>query len=446
MTQTHPFIPATESEEREMLDAIGVKSFSDLLDIIPPELRFEGNLDLEPGRSEMEVATELERLAAMNHPAAAGVCFLGGGVYDHYTPEAVKAIAGRSEFYTAYTPYQAEVSQGTLQVMYEFQSMVCELSGLDAANASLYDGASAAAEACLMALNITNREKLLLPETLSPRTRAVIETYLRNRSAEIINITSQDGRVDLEDLAAKSADAAGIVVQSPNVLGLLEDWAAIRGSLIDSDTLLIADADPTTLGIQESPGTVGADIYVGEGQSLGLPCSYGGPYLGLLAVRDKYIRQLPGRIAGRTFDCEGNPGFVMVLRTREQDIRREKATSNICTNQALMALWATVYMSLLGRSGLQRLARLCFDKSQYLGRAIAELPGFELPFGFGYVKEFVVRCPIPPRDICVEAEHEDFFLGALTWQDEELLQLAVTEKRTRVEMDSLVAFLRRAVA
>ncbi len=454
MTQPHPYIPATDAEEQEMLEAIGVRSFEELIKIIPPELRVKGELGLGPGHSEVEVSAELNRLAGMNRPAAAGICFLGGGAYDHYTPEVVKAIARRSEFYTAYTPYQAEVSQGTLQVMYEFQSLVCELSGLDVANASLYDGASAAAEACSLALGATGHEKILLPETLRLHTRAVIETYLQNRSAEIVTVCSRNGRVDMDDLAAKSAAAAGVVIQSPNVLGLLEDWAAARKTLVTEDThssgsgqaLLIADADPLTLVIQESPGAAGADVYVGEGQSLGIPLSYGGPYLGLMATKEKYIRRLPGRIAGRTVDREGRPGFVMVLRTREQDIRREKATSNICTNQGLMALWATVYLSLLGREGLQQLARLCFDKSQYLGRAIAGLPGFELPFGFGYVKEFVVRTPIPARDLRAKAEKEGFFMGVVTWQGEDLLQLAVTEKRTRAEMDRLVDFLGRAAS
>ncbi len=446
MPQPHPYIPATEAEEQEMLKAVGVRSFEELIKIIPPDLRVNGELGLGPGRSEVEVSAELGRLAGTNRSAAAGTCFLGGGAYDHYTPEAVKAIAGRSEFYTAYTPYQAEVSQGTLQVMYEFQSLVCELSGLDVANASLYDGASAAAEACSLALSATRREKILLPETLCPRTRAVIETYLRNRPAEVVSVASRDGRINLDDLAAGSAEAAGVVVQSPNVLGLVEDWAAVRKALLAEDTLLIADADPLTLGLQESPGAAGADVYVGEGQTLGIPLSYGGPYLGLMATSEKYIRRLPGRIVGRTVDWEGRPGFVMVLRTREQDIRREKATSNICTNQGLMALWATVYLSLLGREGLRQLARLCFDKSQYLGRAIAGLPGYELPFGFGYVKEFVVRTPIPARDLCAEAEEEGLFMGAVTWQGEELLQLAVTEKRTRAEMDRLVDFLGRVVS
>ena len=462
MTQPHPYIPATDAEEQEMLEAIGVRSFEELIKIIPPELRVKGELGLGPGHSEVEVSAELNRLAGMNRPAAAGICFLGGGAYDHYTPEVVKAIARRSEFYTAYTPYQAEASQGTLQVMYEFQSLVCELSGLDVANASLYDGASAAAEACSLALGATGHEKILLPETLRPHTRAVIDTYLQNRSAEIVSVGSRNGRVDMDDLAAKSAAAAGVVIQSPNVLGLLEDWAAARRAMTTEEApssgsgqalrhgsgqaFLIADADPLTLGFQESPGGAGADVYVGEGQSLGIPLSYGGPYLGLMATKEKYIRRLPGRIAGRTVDREGRPGFVMVLRTREQDIRREKATSNICTNQGLMALWATVYLSLLGREGLQQLARLCFDKSQYLGRAIAGLPGFELPFGFGYVKEFVVRTPIPARDLRAKAEKEGFFMGVVTWQGEDLLQLAVTEKRTRAEMDRLVDFLGQAAS
>ncbi|UCH64233.1 MAG: aminomethyl-transferring glycine dehydrogenase subunit GcvPA [Fidelibacterota bacterium] len=429
-----------------MLKAIGVQSFEELIKIIPAELRANGELGLDPSLSEMEVSSGFNSLGSMNRPAANGICFLGGGAYDHYTPETAKAIVQRSEFYTAYTPYQAEVSQGTLQVMYEFQSLVCELSGLDVANASLYDGASAAAEACLLALSASDCEKILLPETLCPRTRAVIETYLQNRSAEVVSVASRDGRIDLDNLAAESTEAAGVVIQSPNYLGLLEDWAAARRVLTNNDTLLIAAADPLTLGLLESPGAAGADVYVGEGQTLGIPLSYGGPYLGLMATREKYIRRLPGRIAGRTVDRQGHPGFVMVLRTREQDIRREKATSNICTNQGLMALWATVYLSMLGREGLQRLARLCFDKSQYLGQAIAGLQGFELPFGFGYVKEFVVRTPIPARDLCSRAEKEDLFMGTVAWQGEELLRLAVTEKRTKAEMDHLVDFLGKATS
>ena len=427
-----------------MLKAMGVASFEELVATIPAELRVNGELGLGPGLSEFEVSAELQRLAALNRPASSGVCFLGGGAYDHYTPEAVKAIAHRSEFYTAYTPYQAEVSQGTLQVMYEFQSLVCELSGLDVANASLYDGASAAAEACSLSLAATGRTRILLADTLDPRIVAVVATYMQSRSAELVTVASVDGRLDRDDLAAKSAGAAALVLQSPNRLGLVEDWAAARKALVSADTLLVASADPLTLGLQESPGAAGADVFVGEGQSLGIPLSYGGPYLGLMAAREKYIRRLPGRIAGRTLDVEGRPGFVMVLRTREQDIRREKATSNICTNQGLLALWATVYLSLLGKAGLSQLARLCFDKSQYLGRAIAELPGYALPFGFGYLKEFVVSTPTPAARLRAEAEEEGLFVGLSMWQGEELLQIAVTEKRTRNELDRLVEFLRKA--
>ena len=459
MTRQHPYIPATDAEEQAMLEAMGLSSFDQLVDIIPSPLRVTGELGLGPGLSELEVTAELTRLAQRNRPSSTGACFLGGGAYDHYTPEAVKAIVSRSEFYTAYTPYQAEVSQGTLQVMYEFQTMVCELSGLDVANASLYDGASAAAEACSMALAITGRERILLPETVHPHTRAVIQTYLQHRDAEIIPVASLNGRVDLGDLSAKAPGAAGVVVQSPNVLGLVEDWAAVREVLTDGtlstgsgrdsaqgSALLIASADPLTLGLLESPGGCGADIYVGEGQTLGLPLSYGGPYLGLMATRIRYIRRLPGRIVGRTVDQAGEPGFVMVLRTREQDIRREKATSNICTNQGLLALWATVYLSLLGKGGLGQLARLCFDRSQYLGRAIAQLPGYQLPFGSGYVKEFVVRTPQPANEIRAQAEQAGLFMGVLNWQGEDLLQLAVTEKRTQAELDAVIAFLGRVAA
>jgi glycine dehydrogenase subunit 1 len=441
MTTQHPYIPATEFEEQKMLEAIGVQAFEELVTIIPPDLRVESQLGLGSGLSEVEVSSELQHLAALNNPATAGICFHGGGVYDHYTPEVVKAIAMRSEFYTAYTPYQAEISQGTLQVMYEFQSLICELSGMEVANASMYDGASAAAEACSLAINATQMTRILLPETLNPNIREVIETYLRNRSVEFITIASRNGRVDLDSLMGESEAAAAVVVQSPNVLGLVEDWAAIRRTLISDKTLLVAYADPLVLGIQESPGALGADIYVGEGQSLGIPFSYGGPYLGLMAAKEQYKRRLPGRIAGRTVDKAGKPGFVMVLRTREQDIRREKATSNICTNQGLMALWATTYLSLLGKNGFQHIARICFNNSQYLGRSIAELPGYELPFGFEYLKEFVVRSPVPVNSVVKEAETSGFNLGTLSWQGEDFLQIAVTESRTKDEMDRLVTVL-----
>ena len=292
-----------------------------------------------------------------------------------------------------------------------------------------------------MALGITGRQRILLPETVPAATREVVATYLQNRDVELIAIASKDGRVDLADLKAKSAGAAAVLVQSPNCLGLVEDWAAARQALADDKTVLIASADPLTLGLLESPGRAGADIYVGEGQSLGIPMSFGGPYLGLMSAKSKYVRRMPGRIVGRTTDQKGRPGFVMVLRTREQDIRREKATSNICTNQGLLALWATVYLALLGRDGLTRLARLCFDRSQYLGRAIDALPGYTLPFGFGYVKELVVRPPVPAGELLSSAAKEGFLLGTVEWQGDQFLQLAVTEKRTRADMDRLVAFL-----
>ena len=441
MTTQHPYVPATESEEQGMLGAIGVQAFEELITIIPQDLRVKSKLGLKPGLSEIEAATELKQLAAQNNPSAEGICFLGGGIYDHYIPEAVKVIAARSEYYTAYTPYQAEVSQGTLQVMYEFQSLICELSGMEVANASLYDGASAAAEACFLAISATKHTKILLPETLSPNISEVIKTYLRNRDVEFVVVASQDGRIDLDSLADESGEAAAVIVQSPNVLGLVEDWAAIRRALPNEKTLLIAYADPLTLGIQESPGKLGADIYIGEGQSLGIPFSYGGPYLGLMAVKERHMRRLPGRISGRTIDKDGKPGFVMVLRTREQDIRREKATSNICTNQGLMALWATIYLSLLGKKGFQRLARICFNNSQYLGRKISELPGYELPFGFEFLKEFVVRSPVPVKDVVAQAGKSGFVLGRKSWKGEDFLQIAATESRTIAEMDQLVSLL-----
>ena len=446
MTVQHPYIPATNAEEQEMLQAMGLDSFEELLVMIPEGLRLQESLGLEPGLSEYEVARELELLSSRNRPAGAGISFLGGGAYDHYTPEVIKAIAMRSEFYTAYTPYQAEVSQGTLQAMWEFQSMVAALSGMDVANASLYDGATAAAEAALMAIAITGRRRILVPDTVYPSTVEVIKTYLQNRDSDVVIVGSRNGRLDHDDLTAKADGAAALLLQSPNRLGLVEDWAAARQTLADRQTLLIASADPLTLGLLESPGAAGADIFIGEGQSLGIPLSFGGPYLGLMATRTKHVRKLPGRIIGRTTDLDGRPGYVMVLRTREQDIRRERATSNICTNQGLLALWAAIYMALIGKKGLLDIGRLCFDKSQYLGREIAALRGYELPFGFGYVKELLVRTPVDATRLAERAAEEGLFLGIAEWAGEGLLQLAVTEKRTREDLDRLVAFLKQAIA
>ena len=453
MTPQHPYIPATDAEEDEVLSAMGVGSFEELIAIIPEQLRLRDGLGLDDGVSEFEVAAELSRLAALNHPAGTGVSFMGGGVYDHYIPEAIKAIAMRSEFYTAYTPYQAEVSQGTLQAMYEFQTMIAEVSGMDVSNASLYDGASAAAEAASMALAITGKRRILMAETVYPATRKVVQTYLQNRDAELVIVGSRGGLIDPDDLAAKAPDAAALLLQSPNLLGLVEDWQAAKQALPD-DALLIASADPMTLGLLEAPGQAGADIYVGEGQSLGIPASFGGPFLGLMATGAQHVRKMPGRIIGRTKDVDGRDGYTMVLRTREQDIRREKATSNICTNQGLLALWSTIYMALIGKQGLTQLSKLAFDKSQYLGRAIEQLEGYSLPFGFGYVKELVVKTPSDPNTLAAAATPFDklavtpatanFFLGVIEWQGERYLQLAVTEKRTRAELDGLVDFLKRA--
>ena len=451
MTLQHPYIPATDAEEQEMLSAMGVASFEELIAIIPEQLRLRDGLGLADGVSELEVAAELSRLAGLNRPAGAGVSFMGGGVYDHYIPEAIKAIAMRSEFYTAYTPYQAEVSQGTLQAMYEFQTMIAEISGMDVSNASLYDGASAAAEAVSMAFAITGKRRILMADTVYPATQQVVATYLLGRDAELVTVGSRNGRIDAGDLAAKAPDAAALLLQSPNLLGLVEDWRAARQALPE-DALLIASADPMTLGLLEAPGQAGADIYVGEGQSLGIPVSFGGPYLGLMATGARHVRKMPGRIIGRTKDVDGQDGYTMVLRTREQDIRREKATSNICTNQGLLALWSTIYLALIGKQGLSQLARLAFDKSQYLGRAIEQLDGYSLPFGFGYVKELVVKSPGDPHALAAAAAAAtatatataNLFLGVIEWQGESYLQLAVTEKRTRADLDRLVDFLKSA--
>lgn len=437
---------STPEQEREMLQAIGVDSFEELIQIVPDELRVKGELGLDAPVSELELQQEAEALSNANRPSCINTCFLGGGAYDHFIPQVVDFITSRSEFYTAYTPYQAEVSQGTLQAMYEFQTMICQLSGMDVANASLYDGGSAVAEACSLALSAARKKKILISETVNPRYREIAATYLQNREAELVVIPHTDGMTDLNALEKHLPDAACAVIQSPNYFGLVEDWSAVRGIIPDkAKTLLVAVSDPTTLQLLESPGKSGADIYVGEGQVLGNTMSYGGPYLGLMAVKSKLVRKMPGRIIGRTEDRQGRQGFVLTLQTREQHIRRENATSNICTNQGLMALRATVYLALMGRTQLRKLAELCFHKTQYALSRIAELENYHLPYGNRCLKEFVVEVPGSAKKLVQQAEREGIFFSTVSTDasDRQIL-IAVTEKRSKSDIHTLTDFLARS--
>ena len=441
------YIPHTPEEEQAMLETIGVSRFEDLLQDIPEAIRLQRPLRLPPPTPESRLLPLLESWARENESTDRRICFLGGGAYDHYIPAAVPWILSRSEFLTAYTPYQAEMSQGLLQAIYEYQTLIAELTGMEVANASLYDGGSALAEGAIMARRITRRPGVVLAGAIHPRYRQVVRTYLRGTGPPLQEVPPRDGRVDLEALASRVDEEVGaVLLQHPNFLGLLEDVEAVAQVAHQVGALLVVMVDPLALGVLQAPGAQGADIVVGEGQGLGLPLSYGGPYLGFLASRKQYVRQMPGRIVGATVDVEGQRAFCLTFQTREQHIRRDRATSNICTNQSLMALGAAVYLSLLGPVGLREVGLQCVQKARYLRDRILELPGFEAPYPDPHFKEFVVRPPVPPRSL-LRHLWDQGFLGGLDLGTEDpalegLLLICVTEKRTREEMDRYVACLK----
>ena len=353
----------SESQIKRMLATIGVDSIADLFETVPPELRLKTRLEIPAGLSELELLQETGACAARNRDCTGLTCFLGGGAYDHFIPTVVDALAGQTEFLTAYTPYQAEASQGILQLFYEFQTMVCALTGMEVANASLYEGATAAAEAVMMATAITRRRQAVVAESVHPDTLRVLKTYGRQTGVEIITVPSPEGIVDESALSEALGDAtAAVVVQSPNFFGCIERIDRLIPAVHAQGALAIVSTDPLAAGVLKPPGDFDADIVVGEGQSLGIPLQYGGPYLGLMATREKHLRKMPGRVIGQTRDTDGRRGFCLALQVREQHIKRERATSNICTNQGLLAVRAAVYLSAMGRSGIAQIATQCFDK------------------------------------------------------------------------------------
>ena len=424
-----------------MLRTIGVSSFEDLIVDIPEDIRLKRALDILPASDEPQVRKLLEGLAAANRSTSEYVSYLGGGAYDHFIPVAIKTIASRSEFYTAYTPYQAEVSQGTLQAIYEYQSLICRLYEMDVTNASMYDGATALAEAVLMAMNVTGRNQVVVAGKLHPWNSSVLKTYLEasGHNAVIQNVL-QDGVGDvaaLKELVTESV--AAVVVQQPNFYGCLEDVEAIGAVAHANGALFVVSADPLSLGVLAAPGSYAADIAVGEGQPLGTPQSFGGPYLGIFTVKQPLVRKIPGRLVGMTKDRDGEDGFILTLQTREQHIRREKATSNICSNQALNALQAAVYLSLLGKEGLRQVAAQSAQKAHYLAGKIAALAGFSLKYTSPFFREFVVETPIPASDIVEQMlEHKVFAGYDMAAHGESGLLVAVTEKRTKEELDRFV--------
>jgi glycine dehydrogenase subunit 1 len=442
-----PFLPMTEKNRREMLQTIGVTEFEELLEPIPAEFRLKGPLRLPDPLSEFEVSKRLGELASQNEHAGRFACFLGGGAYDHFIPAAVGHVLLRPEFYTSYTPYQPEVSQGTLQAIYEYQTMIAELTGMDAANASLYDGASALAEAALLMNSHTGRETLLVSKTVHPFYRKVVSTYCHRAGISLQEIPASDGVTDLDHLRRMTgAGTAGVLVQHPNFFGFLEDVETIGQTIHSAGGLFAVSVDPISLGLLKPPGDYGADVATGEGQPLGNPLSFGGPYIGIFAVKKELIRRLPGRLVGVTRDKQGKRGFVLTLQTREQHIRREKAASSICTNEQLCALASTVYLALMGKAGLPEVAGLCLQKSHYLAKSIAGLKGFRLLSSRPFFKEFAVHCPVSPAKIIEALRNERIFAGIdLSKFDDgsgDGLLIAVTEKRTKTEMDRYLAALK----
>jgi len=447
-----PYIQNTEQDRREMLAAVGLGSVDDLFECIPEPVRRNEELPLLPALSEPEAMAHLGELAAQNRSFDELACFLGAGIYDHHIPPVVDFVAGRSEFYTSYTPYQAEGSQGNLQVFYEYQSLICQLTGMEVANASLYDGASALAESVLMAQGIARKEGVVMSEGVHPEYRETLGTYVRHVGSPLYEVGIHEGVTRADDVrsALTSQDSQGVVaVQQPNFLGGIEDLASLAEAAQGAGALLVVVVNPIALGLLRSPGECAADIVCGEGQCLGIPASFGGPGLGLLATREKHVRKLPGRIVGKTSHTRGEDAYVLTLQTREQHIRRERATSNICTNHALLALRAATYLCALGKQGLERVATLCTQKAHALADRLVE-SGRTLAHRAPFFHEFVVDCG-RPADQAAEELLADGYLAGLPLgrffpdRQNELL-VCVTEQRSAEQIDEFAGALIRRTA
>lgn len=445
------YTPATAGDRARMLEAIGVASTSELFDDLPARAR-SPRLDLPPALSEIEVTRLLRELSEKNADLTHHPSFLGAGAYHHYIPSVVNHIVGRSEFFTSYTPYQPEISQGTLQTIYEFQSLICALTGMDIANASMYDGASALAEATIMAANLTNRGTVLLASSVHPEYRKVTRTYVQGLDFSVVSDpVGSSGTLAPASLRPHlNDDVACVVVQYPNFFGCLDDLEALAEVTHAAGALLVVVVNPLALGLLTPPGALGADVVVGEGQPLGIPLSFGGPYLGLFATREKYIRNIPGRIVGATTDAKGKRGFVLTFQTREQHIRREKATSNICSNEALCALASTVYLAYMGKAGLRQVAELCVRNAHDLADRLASLPGFRLAFDGPFFNEFALRCPVPPAQINARLGDLGIIGGYELGRDypelADSILFCATEMNRPVDLERLVEALRQVAA
>ncbi|WDL95963.1 aminomethyl-transferring glycine dehydrogenase subunit GcvPA [Alicyclobacillus sp. ALC3] len=439
---TFSYIPHTEEDQKAMLSALGLTDISGLFADIPESVRMNRPLDLPKSMPEVELERHMQTLARRNLDLSQVTSFLGAGAYEHYQPSVVDAIISRSEFYTSYTPYQPEISQGLLQATFEYQTMVAELTGMDLANASMYDGPTALAEAGLVCCAQTGRNKLLVARSVHPEYRAVLQTYASGQSVEVVEIPYLDGVLDLDELSAACDDTvAGVLVQYPNFFGAIEDLAAINDVAHKAGALFVTSVYPIALGLLEPPGSFGADIVVAEGQSLGNGISFGGPYLGVMAAKHDLMRKMPGRIVGQTTDHDGRRGFVLTLQAREQHIRREKATSNICSNQALNAIAAAVFLSYVGKQGIGELAEQNYHKAHYLAKRLGSLPGVERVFDRPFFNEFVVRLDRPVAEVQERMLTGGYLFGLdLGRYYEELpntVLLNVTELRTREELDAV---------
>ncbi|WP_223066669.1 aminomethyl-transferring glycine dehydrogenase subunit GcvPA [Paenibacillus caui] len=444
----HRYLPMTEQTKAEMLAAVGVESVEDLFKDIPAAIRFQGELPVSPALDEYALTRHMGALAGQNADTDRFVSFLGAGIYDHHVPSVINHVVSRSEFYTAYTPYQPEVSQGELQAIFEFQSYICELTGMAVANASMYDGATALAEAANLAAAATRRKRIVVSRAVHPEARSVLHTYAHGLNLDVVEVETRNGVTDPEALAAAvTPDTAAVLVQSPNFFGAIENIPAIGELIHAGKGLLIVSTNPLALGLIEAPGKQGADIVVGDAQPLGISGSFGGPTCGFFAVSEAHMRRMPGRIVGQTKDRNGKRGFVLTLQAREQHIRREKATSNICSNQALLALCASVYLSVMGRRGLVEVAELNLQKSHYAKQKLAGVSGVTVPFTSPTFNEFVIRLPEGANMSRIQSKLlEEGYIGGydLGRSYPELaghLLIAVTERRSKEEIDRFAVIL-----
>lgn len=435
----YKYFPHTESDLQAMMEVVGIKSLDELYAEVPESVRFRGDYQLPSEMSELEVRQLFEQLGSQNRQL---VCFSGAGVYDHYTPSVIPQLLSRSEFLTSYTPYQAEISQGTLHYIFEFQSMMAELTGMDISNASMYDGSTATAEAMMMAVAAGKKQnKVLVSETIDPKTLAVVKTYAHFHGIDLEMIPAKDGITSKADMEQKLAEGgvAGVIVQQPNFFGIVEDYSGFAEAIHNTKALFVMNSVIADLAVLKTPAEWGADIAVGDGQSLGIPMQWGGPYVGYMCCTEKLIRKMPGRIVGKTVDNRGQRAFVLTLQAREQHIRRQKATSNICSNQSLMALFATIYCSLMGRQGLKEAAELSYAGAHYLCDKLIATGHFSLVYDQPFFNEFVVRYDGNVDALQKRFLENDIFGGIKVAGDQ--LMFAVTEKRTKEEIDKLIALV-----